>query len=178
MIELSQEPLANTAHVICYCRLMDHTLFIHHGYDNVESGPAEEVERDSKRLLLKLLFIPFSYATPTYGDVVAASRDEEFEGNYAFECPRKFGMDVEELHQHGGRYTLIVDFELGDAEWALWFPEEDEIMTSMAWPDEEGKPGRLYIASESTRSPSDIMDALQRGHPEATFTLIHPIDED
>lgn len=156
---------------------MEEKLFIHHGYDFVESGPAENVGTYRRKKLLRLLFIPFMYATPTYGDVVAVKRDPEFEGNYAFECPGPHGMEIDDLHQHGGRYALIVDFSLGDSEWAPWFPEANDIMTSLAWEEQDDKPGRLYIAAQTSYSPEDVMKLLAEGHPAAKFILIHPTSE-
>ena len=156
---------------------MERKLFIHHGYDNVESGPAEDVGPARGRKLLRLLFIPFMYATPTYGDVVSARKDAEFEGHYAFECPNEHGMEIDDLHEHGGRFALIVDFHLGADDSAPWFPESDDVMTSLAWPEEKGTPGRLYIAAQTTKTPASILDSLVGAHPSATFTLIHPEDE-
>ena len=149
-------------------------LFIHHDYDNVESGPAEVVGTEGDAVLLRLLFIPFMYATPTYGDVVAATREAEFEDNLAFACPGQFGMDVEDLHRHGGRYALIFDFELAEGEGEQWFQESHDIMSSLAWPQEEGKPGRAYLAVQDARTPDEVMRLLKKRHPNSAFTLIHP----
>src|SRR5262249_26050280 len=83
-------------------------LFLHHRYDHVESGPAEVVGAHGKQQLARLLFIPFEYATPTYGDVVVAARDPEFERNWAFEVLGPGGMPESKLHEWGGRYAMAV----------------------------------------------------------------------
>ncbi len=63
--------------------------------DHVESGPAELLGARGGAKLLRLQFIPFMYATPTFDDVVVAREDPELDGNLAFECPEPFGMDTD-----------------------------------------------------------------------------------
>ena len=57
--------------------------------------------------------MPFLHAKPTYGDVIPAFRDDDFDGNWAWD---RGGVDYEEirerLHTDGERYALIVDYTM------------------------------------------------------------------
>jgi hypothetical protein len=150
-------------------------LFIHHGYDLVESGPAENAGKHRGRTLLRLRFIPFHYATPTADDVVIAKRDPEFNDHWAFECPRRGGMPVSQLHEHGGRYSMIVSFTRGGEHvTGPWFPGREDILSSMALQATDERPGRVYFAAPKRVRPPEIMAALTESHPGYGFEQIHP----
>jgi hypothetical protein len=151
----------------------DIKLFVHHGYDNVESGPAAPAGTQRGRRLFRLKFIPFCYATPTYGDVVVAKRDKEFNDHWAFETTRPYGMSIDDLHAHGGRYAMIVDFTPGGRHRGPWFPDRRDIMSSIAIEPGDG-PGRVYFAVPDKITPADVMAALADSHPKFDFTQIHP----
>jgi hypothetical protein len=162
--------------VSVYARSMPRlaTLFLHHSYDGVESGPAEVVGGGTKSKQLRLRFIPFVYATPTFDDVVVARKDAEFEGNWAFEVPRRGGMDERELHAHGGRYAMIVTYTLGGVLRGPWFPGRADIVSATARRAEVGRPGRLYFAVPKGVTQESVMAALREGHPDFGFELVHP----
>ncbi len=149
-------------------------LFIHHHYDYVESGPAKAVGTLRGKKLLQLQFIPFEYATPTYGDVVAASKDDEFNNHWAFECPQRGGMPVSKLHAHGGRYAMIVQFVRRGSHTGPWFPGRHDIMSSLARMATRSAPGLVYFAVPDKVRPTEIMRLLGEGHPEFQFAQIHP----
>lgn len=151
-------------------------LFVHHGYDHVESGPALPAGTHRGRKLFRLLFIPFEYATPTYGDIVVGVRDPEFENNWAFEVPGKGGMPVAQLHEHGGRYAMVVKFVRGGTHRGAWFPDRSDIMSSLAvtGSDDGEKPGLVYFAVPAAVRPPAVMALLAASHPAFTFTQLHP----
>lgn len=149
-------------------------LFLHHAYDWVESGPAEELRRQGDTIHARLAFIPFGFATPTFGDVIVAQRDDEYDGHWTFEVPDAGGMDVEDLQEKGGYVALIVDFWLPDADDGVWFPGRDDIYSALSTacgPDEDG---RVYFAVPDSIAPNDVMSMLRAAHPEGRFTLVHP----
>jgi hypothetical protein len=150
------------------------TVFLHHGYDLVESGPCEPCGMQRGKRLFRLRFIPFSYANPTYDDVVVARRDPEFEGNWAFECTLRGGTRMRDLHQPGGRYAMIVEYVARGRHRRLWFPGRADIVSSLAIRSEGGKPGRFYLAVSKKVRPASVMDALAAEHPTFDFKQIHP----
>jgi hypothetical protein len=151
-------------------------LFLHHRYDHVESGPAEVAGKDGKQVHARLLFIPFEYATPTYGDVVVAARDPEFERNWAFEVPSPGGMPESQLHEWGGRYAMVVRYKAGGKSTGPWFPGREDIMSSMGIraSDDGNKPGLVYFAVPKAVRPPEVMAALAASHPAFAFEQLHP----
>jgi hypothetical protein len=149
-------------------------LYIHHRHANIESGPAEPAGTFGARKLLRLKFIPFGYAAPTYDDIVVAAKDPELEGNWSFECPEASGVELEQLYEHGGRYAMIVDFVPGGEHNGPWLPGRSDIVSSLALKPTPARPGRIYLAVPDDISRRAVMRSLKDAHPEFRFELIHP----
>lgn len=150
-------------------------LFLHHANEDVESGPAVVVGKAARGLVpLRLRFIPFFFACPTYDDVVLAKKDPELEGHWTFEVPFSGGMEETDLHEHGGRYALIFDYRVGGAHTGPWFPGREDIVSANATAPKGERPGRVYLAVPSIVKPPEVMQLLAEGHPDFQFSLVHP----
>jgi hypothetical protein len=147
-------------------------LFIHHRYANVESGPAEPAGTFGPKRLFRLKFIPFAYATPTYDDIVVASKDPELAGNWTFECPGSDGMDAYELYEHGGRYAMVVDYVPGGDQRGPWLPGLPDIICAVASKATNDGPGRIHLAVPDGVSPDAVMILLRSCHSDLRFDRI------
>jgi hypothetical protein len=153
-------------------------VFLHYDYDDVETVPCEVVQRGRGFVDVKVLAIPFLHATPTYGDVVRAKKDPEFEGNLAWASTRRGGARDEDLVEAGGYYALIARLrrrpDVPAPADPLWFPRDFGIFSSVAtsWKDREW--GRIYFAAPKKIQPRDVLDMLEARHPNFDWQLVHP----
>ncbi len=147
-------------------------VFLHNDYDDVESLPCEPCGEADGRKLFRLRSVPFLHSKPTYADVIPAAIDEELGGCYAW------NGKVEGVHEDGGRYAMIFDWEPSSQTGANldgpWLPQELDIIPNNAWAACEGKAGRTYLAVPHGMNPDQVMAELCAGHPGLAFILIHP----
>jgi hypothetical protein len=155
-------------------------VFLHHGFDLVETIPGEALGKcDGSGRLFRLRAIPYFYSKPTYGDVICARREPEFHGNWAWEVPRQGGAKVTDLHHDGGRYAMIMKYEPSgqprpDGWQAQWFPEGFNVISEIAASPRDSHPGRLYLAVPPGMTHRKVLGVLRQRHPEYTFTQVHP----
>ena len=159
-------------------------VFLHNRYEEVESAWCEPCGgREDGERLFRLLNIPFLHAKPTYGDVIAARRDEEFDGNWAWNRDGASYRQtcLKRIHTDGGRFAMIVDYHVtptGDFQaWMAWlvgWMQKDRIVAEGAWAPNEERPGRLYLAVPTRRRPSWVMRAFEKGPAGLRFEQIHP----
>lgn len=85
-------------------------------------------------------------------------------------------MPVSRLHEHGGRYAMVVRFVRGGTHRGPWFPGRDDLVSSLAAAgSDDGKvPGLVYFAVPRLVRPLAVMAALAESHPTFAFTLLHP----
>jgi len=157
-------------------------VYLHHRYGDVETLPCEPCGKLGKRRLFRLLAIPFFFTKPTFGDVIAAARDAELDGHWAWEPSHPLTTRDRDLHEDGGRYAMIFDYRpsgkrarprpvTGETS---WFPRELDIVSSRAIEPTRRTPGRVYLAVPSKLPPARVMALVRKRHPEFSFRQVHP----
>ncbi len=149
-------------------------VFLHDRGEDVESAWCQPVGPS----LFRLVNVPFLHAKPTYGDVVAAERNDD--GNWAWDR-RGIGQKRlgERLHEDGGRYALIVDYtmwaeaDLGALVQAL--ERKHDIVGEGCFGPRGEEPGRLYLAASRALDPAAVLAAVTTLGRGFRFTLIHPV---
>ena len=149
-------------------------VFLHDRGEDVESawcapaGPS----------LFRLVNVPFLHAKPTYGDVVAAERNDD--GNWEWDRRGVAQTRIRErLHEDGGRYALIVDYtmwaeaDLGALVQAL--EKKHDIVGEGCFGPRGEEPGRLYLAAPRTLNPATVLAAVTTLGRGFRFKLIHPL---
>jgi hypothetical protein len=149
-------------------------VFLHDRGEDVESAWCQPVGPS----LFRLVNVPFLHAKPTYGDVVAAERNDD--GNWAWDrrgvAQTRLG---ERLHEDGGRYALIVDYtmwaeaDLGALVQAL--ERKHDIVGEGCFGPRGEEPGRLYLAAPRALDPAAVMAAVTKLGRGFRFALIHPV---
>jgi hypothetical protein len=142
-------------------------VFMHHRYQNVEALRAEACGQMDERRLFRVASIPLQYSKPTYGDIIAAGRDPQFDGHWAWECPAPSGALPKHLHEDGGRYTMVVDF-VPDPANAAAQPRLPGALNIIAMPAREpdaDHPGQVYLAVPGFLPPDLVLAAIRELHP-------------
>jgi len=148
-------------------------VFLHDRGEDVESAWCQPAGPS----LFRLVNVPFLHAKPTYGDVVAAERNDD--GNWEWDrrgvAQTRIG---ERLHEDGGRYALIVDYtmwaeaDLGALVQAL--EKRHDIVGEGCFGPRGEEPGRLYLAAPRALGPAAVMTAVTTLGRGFRFQLIHP----
>jgi hypothetical protein len=148
-------------------------VFLHDRGEDVESAWCQPAGPS----LFRLVNVPFLHAKPTYGDVVAAERNDD--GNWEWDrrgvAQTRIG---ERLHHDGGRYALIVDYtmwaeaDLGALVQAL--EKRHDIVGEGCFGPRGEEPGRLYLAAPRALDPTAVLAAVTTLGRGFRFQLIHP----
>ncbi len=155
-------------------------VFLHDRGEDVESAWCQPVGASDGAALFRLVNVPFLHAKPTYGDVIAARRDDRFDGNWAWDRQGVPWARVRErLHSDGERYALIVDYtmrtnaDFGALVAAL--ERQQGIVAEGCFGPRGEEPGRLYLAAPRTMSPADVMAIVTKLGRFFQFALVHPL---
>ena len=155
-------------------------VFLHDRGQDVESAWCQPVGEARGASLFRLVNVPFLHAKPTYGDIIAAFRDEVFDGNWAWD---RAGVPYEgigeRLHTDGERYALIIDYTMRtDADFGALvsaLERKHGIVAEGCFGPRGEEPGRLYLAALRTLAPEDVMAAVEKLGRGFRFALIHPL---
>jgi len=158
-------------------------VFLHDRGQDVESAWCQPVGEARGAGLFRLVNVPFLHAKPTYGDIIPAFRDDDFDGNWAWD---RAGVDYEEirerLHTDGERYALIVDYTMRtDADFGAMvsaLEKRHAIVAEGCFGPRGEEPGRLYLAAPRALSPSEVMAAVVKLGRGFRFELVHPIQKE
>jgi hypothetical protein len=153
-------------------------LFLHEDHDHVESVWAVKVGKARNGTLLRLDNVPFVHAKPTYGDVVLAKADRELEVPYAWNLAGIKSAEMSKrLHEDGGRYAAIVDYQLprgaSFARLCTWLKTHDVVTEGCYGPDDK-QPGRLYLAIPKTLKMPALMIEAKKRFGSMKLQQIHP----
>lgn len=154
-------------------------VFLHDGGQDLEAAWCEPAGEEAGRALFRLVNVPFAHPKPTFGDVIAARRDDEYGGNWAW---NRGGAALEELpgrlHHDSGRYTLIVEYhatEEGDFDGLCrQLHRAHGVVSELAYGPRGNKPGRLFLAAPAALDPPAVLEALTAAGRSYRFTLVHP----
>ena len=154
-------------------------VFLHDRGEDVESAWCQPAGPS----LFRLVNVPFLHAKPTYGDIIPAFRDDDFDGNWAWDRGGvPFERVRERLHADGERYALIADYtmrtdaDLGALVAAL--ERHHGIVAEGCFGPRGEEPGRLYLAASRAAAPADVMAAVGRLGRGFRFVLVHPLPPD
>jgi hypothetical protein len=154
-------------------------VFLHDRGLDLESAWCEPAGSDGGLALFRLVNVPFLHAKPTFGDVIAARRDGEYANHWTW---NRDGVDFarigERLHEDGGRYALVVDYEMSaTADFDVLsraLRSDHDIVPEGCFGPRGRRPGRLYLAAPRDRDPAAVMAALAGAGEGFRFTLVHP----
>jgi hypothetical protein len=164
-------------------------VLLHSRGEDVETPWAEDLGADPRRpwmRLVRLGNVPFLHAKPTYGDVIAAERDES--GTWSWDSR---GRPYQEIVDHllvedSGRWSMIVDYTLtanASCELTAAFRQLDrlgdasEIAVEGCYASGDGRGGRAYLAVPRTLGVEAVLQLLVGARLPLTFALIHPRDD-
>lgn len=155
-------------------------VFLHDRGEDVESAWCQPVGESRGASLFRLVNVPFLHAKPTYGDVIPAFRNDELDGNWAWD---RAGVSYEQigerLHTDGERYALIVDYTMRtDADFGALvaaLERKHSIIAEGCFGPRGEEPGRLYLAARRELAPEDVMAAVERLGRSFRFVLVHPV---
>ncbi|HWE27846.1 MAG TPA: hypothetical protein VHB97_07580 [Polyangia bacterium] len=155
-------------------------VFLHDRGQDVESAWCQPVGEERGAALFRLVNVPFLHAKPTYGDVIPAFRDDELDGNWAWDrggvAYERIG---ERLHTDSERYALIVDYTMRtDADFGALvsaLERKHGIVAEGCFGPRGEEPGRLYLAANRALDPAGVMAAVTTLGRGFRFTLIHPL---
>jgi hypothetical protein len=125
--------------------------------------------------------VPFLYAKPTYEDVIVVEPDLT-DGMLMWDGD---GVAFEEMDsgiaEDGGRYALVIDYEVIDASVENTFTrlklaaELAGIALEGCYGPKPGKPGRAYLAAPNEMAVADVLGRLEAAALPVKLTLVHPI---
>ncbi|HEY2743754.1 MAG TPA: hypothetical protein VGL86_03995 [Polyangia bacterium] len=149
-------------------------VFLHDRGEDVESAWCQPAGPS----LFRLVNVPFLHAKPTYGDVVAAERNDD--GNWAWDRRGVAQKRIDErLHQDGGRYAIIVDYTMwAEADFGALLQaleKKHDIVGEGCFGPRGEEPGRVYLAAPRPLDPAAVMAAVTTLGRGFRFTLIHPL---
>ena len=155
-------------------------VFLHDRGQDVESAWCQPVGEARGAALFRLVNVPFLHAKPTYGDVIPAFRDDDFDGNWAWD---RGGVEYdkirERLHTDGERYALIVDYTMRtDADFGALvsaLEKRHAIVAEGCFGPRGEEPGRLYLAARREVPPGEVMAAVEKLGRGFRFALVHPL---
>jgi hypothetical protein len=155
-------------------------VFLHDRGEDVESAWCQPVGEERGAALFRLVNVPFLHAKPTYGDVIAAFRDDRFDGNWAWDRDGVPWERVgERLHTDGERYALIADYTMRtDADFGALIAaleRQHAIVAEGCFGPRGEEPGRLYLAAPRALTPDEVMAAVTRLGRGFRFELVHPV---
>ena len=155
-------------------------VFLHDRGDDVESAWCQPAGEERGASLFRLVNVPFLHAKPTYGDVIAAFRDDRFDGNWAWDREGvPYARVGQRLHTDGERYALIVDYTMRtDADFGALvaaLERQHAIVAEGCFGPRGEDPGRLYLAAPRTLPPSVVMAAAEKLGRGFRFELVHPV---
>jgi hypothetical protein len=155
-------------------------VFLHDRGDDVESAWCQPAGEERGASLFRLVNVPFLHAKPTYGDVIAAFRDDRFDGNWAWDREGvPYARVGQRLHTDGERYALIVDYSMRtDADFGALvaaLERQHAIVAEGCFGPRGEDPGRLYLAAPRTLPPSAVMAAAEKLGRGFRFELVHPV---
>jgi hypothetical protein len=155
--------------------------------DDVETPWAEDlgpVQGRPGARRVRIGNVPFLHAKPTYEDVVVVEPDPN-DGMLMWDGD---GVPFEEIGsriaEDGGRYALIVDYEVMNASVKDTFTrltlaaELAGIVLEGCYAPRPGKPGRAYLAAPSEMGVDDVLGRLKAAALPVKLTLVHPRDGD
>jgi hypothetical protein len=131
---------------------------------------------------VRLATIPFIHAKPTYGDVVVAA-PEGPGGLLAWDTEGGSYREVAEaLIEDGGRWTVILDYELASpsvdpdaASAALERAcEAGGIAVETCYGPWDGEPGRVYLAVPGELQLDEVLAFLAGEEVPLVLRLVHP----
>jgi hypothetical protein len=155
-------------------------VFLHDRGDDVESAWCQPAGEERGASLFRLVNVPFLHAKPTYGDVIAAFRDDRFDGNWAWDREGvPYARVGQRLHTDGERYALIVDYSMRtDADFGALvaaLERQHAIVAEGCFGPRGEDPGRLYLAAPRSLPPSVVMAAAEKLGRGFRFALVHPV---
>jgi len=155
-------------------------VFLHDRGDDVESAWCQPAGEERGASLFRLVNVPFLHAKPTYGDVIAAFRDDRFDGNWAWDREGvPYARVGQRLHTDGERYALIVDYSMRtDADFGALvaaLERQHAIVAEGCFGPRGEDPGRLYLAAPRSLPPSAVMAAAEKLGRGFRFELVHPV---
>ncbi len=128
--------------------------------------------------------VPFLHAKPTYEDVIVVEPDPD-DGMLMWDGG---GLPYEEIGSRiavdGGRYVLIIDYEIIDAPVNDTFrrltlvAELADIVLEGCFGPKPGRPGRAYLAVPNEMSVVDVLGRLEAAAMPVKLTLVHPVEGD
>ena len=147
-------------------------VFLHDRGDDMESAWCQPVGPS----LFRLVNVPFLHAKPTYGDVIAAERNDDG----GWEWDRRGEARVSErLHEDGGRYALIIDYtKWAEADFGALLQaleKRHDIVGEGCFGPRGERPGRLYLAAPRALDPAAVLQAVVTLGRGFRFELIHPV---
>jgi hypothetical protein len=153
--------------------------------DDVETPWAEDlgpVDGRPGARRVRIGNVPFFHAKPTYEDVVIVEPDPD-DGMLVWDGG---GVAFEEIGtriaQDGGRYALIVDYEVVEGRVDDVFKrltlvaELAGVVLEGCYGPKPGKPGRAYLAAPNVMDAADVLGRLEAAALPVKLTLVHPID--
>ena len=160
-------------------------ICLHSQNKDVETAWAEdlgEAPGQQGAHLVRLGNVPFLHAKPTYGDALIVEYDPVCNrltwdaGGVPFE---RIG---ERIAEDGGRYAMIIDYELKpsiDAEKALRTLDQagekaNLAVEVMSWPNKK-RPGRAHLAVPYAMSVREVLAYLNAQNLPMSLTLVHPL---
>jgi len=124
--------------------------------------------------------VPFFHAKPTYEDVIVVEPDPT-DGMLMWDG---HGVAFEEIGsriaEDGGRYALIIDYEIIDASVEDTFNRLDlvaelaGVVLEGCYGPKPGKPGRAYLAAPNEMAVADVLGRLEAAALPVKLTLVHP----
>ena len=137
-------------------------------------GPAEGAW-GSRRV--RLANIPFLHAKPTFGDVIVVEPGDD---------GRLTWKDGERIAEDGGRWLLILDYEIIDGKMASTPAFQALAMTAEAagivvegcFSPRNERPGRAYFAVPDAMNVGDVLDTLTSARLPVKLDVVHPTPDD
>ena len=154
-------------------------VFLHDRHGDVESCWCEPAGVAAGRHLFRLVNVPFAHAKPTFDDVIAARRDPEFAGNWAWDrAGVPFSKVGTLIHEDGGRYAAIVDYKMrpGGSFGTLvrWLKRIHDVVAEGCFGPRGREPGRVYLALPVGVDLDDVLAAMRAKFDAFTFARVHP----
>jgi hypothetical protein len=135
------------------------------------------------RPLYRLVSVPFLHSKPTWGDVIVAKPDKERQFPRAWDRRGvPFERIAERIHEDGGRYAAILDYEQGRAaqfqEVARWLEEALDVVAEGCFGPRDGEPGRMYMAVPDALPAAQLLARLQERFGAEGWIWVHPSHEE